>query len=365
MKLKTWITTAIGFVAPSLVLKAQQQNILEKPDTITTTQTIDTLASKSVIDQDTLQLNNSYISIPTDSLTQDTLALDSAALAWSELSPREKLNSCSEMMLLYIAQFEDVKSKSYYDSIAHKWTIGPGLTRIKGRPVTSQTRIHSTEEMYALWREYCEKPNGMFDAAEKYLPLDLERPRTAEELALCKARLCAMMDVAWNVGNGFFGTNETPAPWLQAYISFLETGDSIYLNKCGHSYCSYNKKTVKINGRETKKEVPALTQRRELSWKVFTGDVKLSEEEPTEEQLAENTNIWYLQKSALGDAYRFINARTRELIDDWAEQINNPSYGKNFNDTIQSQFRQRVERIPRSKPVAAATTPKSPRQKIR
>lgn len=353
MNFKSLFITAFGFVAPSHLMKANQ--VSENDDDTIKIRTEQQYNVKPIIqDVDTAKfkiqtkLTNTSDSINQDSIKSDTIAADtlkinvtdsdSVAVAWAKLSPREKLRSCADMMLLYISQFEDIKANAYYDRAAKKWTIGPGLTYINNRPVTSKSKIQSVEEMQSLWRDYCEKENGMFDAAEKFLPLDLERPGTAEELTLAKARICAIIDGTWNVGNGFLGRGDKPSNWVSAYKSFLETGDSIYLNKCKTLYCSYNKVRKKVKGKTVAVELPPLTKRRNLSWEVFTGNIKLSEEVPTLEQLAENTDVWYLHCSALGDAYRFFDRRTKKLDDEWVEKLNKPTYGRNFRDTLNFQF---------------------------
>ena len=107
-------------------------------------------------------------------------------------------------------------------------------------------------------------------------------------------------------------------------------------NKVSHTVKRGNK-NVKI-----RVENPTLTKRRKAECQILNGNTILAMGKPETEEDKQN-NIWYVEISSLGDIYSVTPSKDAQFPKDWVEKLNNPTYGKNFGDTINTQFRSRAE----------------------
>jgi hypothetical protein len=134
---------------------------------------------------------------------------------------------------------------------------------------------------------------------------------------------------------------------VSTYNTFLNTQDSVYLAKSVEKYLQYDKvsKVIRKNGKKYKVKVfnATLGKRRKAEAQVLNGSTILSMGKPETEE-AKQSNVWYVELSALGDIYSLTPGKGMIFPEGWIERLNNPRDGTNFNDTITNQFRQRAQR---------------------
>ena len=123
MNLKTWLLAGLGFMP--MKGSAQESgtntpnNLKNKIETVADTATTDSARHKAK----TIKFKPvaKDVTASEETLTADTLnekdtfiPVDSAAVAWGNLSAREKVLSCSEQILLFITQFHDIKAQFFH-----------------------------------------------------------------------------------------------------------------------------------------------------------------------------------------------------------------------------------------------------------
>ena len=264
-------------------------------------------------------------SVPADSTQMTKNDYANLIPNWENMSPREKLEATAQKQQLYIAQFEDIKFSSYWDSAAKKWTVGMGsTTQPNGKPVTSSTQIKSAEELTEYWKHYANKQDGLYDKMEKYLPID---KMTSDEIAV-------FANLGWNAGPGVFQAyhknskgqrvyEDRPSKFVEDFNKYKETGDKKYLESCLKTISRYNTSKGRV--------VSGLTKRRDLDVRVLRGDLALDMgEAPAVIKLGDNK--LYLSSLNLGAPYSIGKFPQDSIL--LAQRLNKYPVGMCMSDTI-------------------------------
>lgn len=328
MNWKNWLIS-LGITAAPLTATTAEAAPSTKKDTLKTEQTKDTLKTEE--SKPTKKLSSA------DFAKQDSLSSASDTLHTDTLSSWERLRAAEKKMLLFIAHFESIKAKSYWDPKGKVWTVGLGFTQdANGRPVTRYTCIKDQEELERFWAQHVEAPNGLFETMDNTLPID---KMTDDEIA-------AIGSFAYNCGNGILGKKVAnmesdsiyykQTAFSKNYTDFKETGDSTILTKClillnKYVYCQ-------------KKLVPQLKGRREMESRVLKGEIKLDAEGTTQ-----SPNVLNLSTAALGGIYSLIHGG--KLPKDSTQLVNklNKIPGQNYQDTLRREFSPSLPIIHRKK----------------
>lgn len=362
MNLKTWLLAGLGFMP--MKGSAQESgtntpnNLKNKIETVADTATTDGARHKAKTIKFKPVAKDATAS--EDTLTTDTLnekdtfiPVDSTAIAWGNMSAREKVLSCSEQLLLFITQFEDIKAQSYVDRTGGQRTrtVGPGITTIDGKKLPAGYRIPNMTVLFDLWNKEFAKEGGWADNLATYLGevLDNMKPTTEKELLQYKSIIDGWHSFQWQNGMATLGSNGKPSSLVEAYTQFFKTGDSIALNKAEtlfNKYCKVtlrNKKTGKAvirNGQKVKITLPSSVARRKAEWDNITMRC-ITGIGPCPEVLENDTTIQYMDilETVVGGIHSVRNHKTGKLPDDWPKKVQEVA-GDTVTVRYQKQFKE-------------------------
>lgn len=367
MKIKNLIiSTTIGLspLAGTAQTNAEKETV-SKPNT---EQLIDTTKSKSENPQNRTyesQLKDfsaATDSLNTDSLITDSLSLDSIAVNWGNLSVREKINSCTDQMLIYLTTFEDIRAKAYWERAGGVTTVGPGFVYINNKRVTRGYRFKNMENLVNTWDKDLQKSGSWLDNYEAYMYeiIDSMHPATAKELFACQSEICAPFSLVWQNHTKSLGSPSNALKLLEARRKYSETGNPIYKNKADslfdknatntmkaylqykrtgseadkeafrEEYMSWSKITVKDksghpikdkNGNPIKKTLPSSVARREAEFSFIIGENVMTMG-PCPEELQNDSTVKYVDvlELVVGATATLKNPKTGELPEDWVDK---------------------------------------------
>lgn len=357
----------------TLTGNAQESHISEQePDTLPRTEKIERKTPK----QNSDTLNRTMVS---DSIKLEKIKADSAAIEWGKLSIREKLKSCSDQMLLFITQFEDVRAKAYWDNVGKEVTAGTGFVYIDGKKISRNFQFKNMKALTDTWHKECERPNGWFDIMEAYLgkSIELMHPKNEKELLQCKSELCGWHSFVWQNGPASLGTcnqpksmvdaarlahesnktenialsdslfNKYTTSLVKAYTSFKQTGDSVYLNKAETLFKAWNKITTKNkNGKKIKVVLPSSVARRKAEFDHILGKCIITIG-PKPKTLTEDTTSQYMDilEVVVGGINSVRDRKTGALPQDWPQQVQ-----KVKGDTITTSFQREFPELKKAAP---------------
>lgn len=297
-----------------------------------------------------------------DTLSIDTLSLDSAAVAWSNLSVREKINSCTDQILIYLTTFEDIRAKAYWESAGGVPTVGPGFVYINNKKISRNYRFKNMEALVNTWNKDLQKQGGWLDNYEAYMYeiIDSMRPTTAKELLACQSEICAPFSLVWQNHTKSLGSPASSQKLLEARRQYSETGNPIFKNradsifaKCAtktmkaylnykrtgsdedkeafrKEYMTWSKITVKNksgqtirdkNGNPLKKTLPSSVARREAELSFIFGE-NIMTMGACPEELQNDTTAKYVDvlELAVGATHSLKNPRTGKLPENWVDK---------------------------------------------
>lgn len=371
----------IGLKISLVTLTANAQVSLEqKHDTLSEKpHTEKAIPSNSI---DTLNEKNSK-----DSLLLEKIKADSIAQEWGNLSVREKLRSCSDQMLLFITQFEDIRARAYWDNVGKEVTAGAGFVYIDGKKISRNFRFKNMKHLTDTWHNECERPNGWFDIMEAYLgkTIELMHPQTEKELLQCKSELCGWHSFVWQNGPASLGSYNQPSSivkaarlaqetnnetdqifadslfnkyatsLVKAYTSFKQTGDTVFLNKAETYFKAWNKVTKKNKqGHKVKVILPASVARRKAEFDYICGNCIITVGDKPE-TLREDTTVQYIDilEVVVGAIYSLKDKQTGALPNDWPKQAQTikgdtitTSYQREFPELKQAPQKSDSTKVP-------------------
>lgn len=328
MNFKNLFAAAAITILPS---HAAAENKTENKDNIENTKTeivTDTVQSRS----DTTPINSVTVentkNIPADSLAPDSLKSDSIApLSEKELYQKrlELLRESKKDMLLLIAHFENIKANAEYSN--GKYYVGLGFAFKKdGSRVGPNTTIHSEPELMDYWERFTE---------EKLFPIISKRLKV--EYMDHQERV-AMTSIIFNRGPKFLDQLD------KTINAFVETRDSVYLNKMKYSLMHPNNKPL----------TGGLKKRRDVELRIFSHELILTDKNALAAKQTENTNTndstGLSENSFVLDDLRLINLdevkigatySIGELPKDstiLAQKLRECNAGKSYRETIQKEF---------------------------
>lgn len=360
MKWKSWLLAGLGLTP--MAGTAQESNT---NDTLTQKNKIEVVKDSVTTDSarhksKTLNLKplNKNPSETADTMATDTLEeldtflpVDSAAIAWGNLSAREKVLSCSEQILLFITQFEDIKAQSYIDRTGGQRTrtVGPGITTIDGKKLPEGYRIPNMTVLFDLWNKEFSKEGGWADNLVTYLGevIDNMKPTTEKELLQCKSIIDGWHSFQWQNGVGTLGSNGKKSALAEAYTRYILNNDTAAYNKAKtlfHKYCKVtlrNKRTGKPiirNGKVVKITLPSSVARRTAEWdnidlRCITGIG------PCPKVLENDSTVQYVDilETKVGGIHSVRNQKTGKLPEDWPQKVQEVA-GDTVTVRYQKQF---------------------------
>lgn len=291
----------------------------------------DSLSSHELEEVNRLKLSHSLTNkinsfIQTRTFVTDTLELDSA---WNRLCGLET------KMLQFIAHFEDIRARAYFDKKSKKYTYAMGLTVDEnGRPVTANSRIKSVEQLYKIWGQYVRH------GAE-------ERPHEKSQMdnclfgIMCQTLPISKMTDEQIISSGSFAFNGGPkflisfkhkqksrfATLMYRYVHTMDSLDLDSLLKLHAEFCT-----------SRGKEVLALQKRRAVEERAIAGDIYfvLSKEEKDSLPPALQKKALVLNELTVGASYNL----DIPTIEDPEAYINKVSkiQGDTVTTKIQKQF---------------------------
>ena len=321
-----------------------------------------------------------------DTINIDTIASDSLALEWSKLSVREKINSCTDQMLIYLTTFEDIRAKAYWERAGGVVTVGPGFVYINNKHVNRNYRFKNMEALVNTWNKDLQKKGSWLDNYEAYMYEIIENmhPTNTKELLACQSEICAPFSLVWQNHTKSLGSAASSQQLLDARRKYSETKNPIYKNKADSifnksatktmkaylqykrtgteedkeafkaEYMSWCKITVKNkngqplkdkNNKVIKKTIPSSVARREAEFSFIVGDNVMTMGSCPQE-LENDSTVKYVDvlDLAVGAALTLKNPKTGELPEDWVEKAQHlktdtttARYQKEFPELRQTQ----------------------------
>ena len=152
-------------------------------------QTPETRLDTTTISFDETRQNISQTSVTSAEDAADTVQLEKIKQRLTEIGPK---------VVRFIAHFENIKMRAYWDKVARKWTIGFGnTTRPDGKSVRRGDKIKDEAELMLYFDDYfLEK---VAPSVVKYFPNWLELNED-QQVATC--------DLFWNAGAGVLSTHK-------------------------------------------------------------------------------------------------------------------------------------------------------------
>ncbi|MBP5698510.1 MAG: hypothetical protein J6W96_03170 [Alphaproteobacteria bacterium] len=365
---KLWLIN-LGMCASPLTVSAQR-NLAESDSAESI------LSSRLIAERTDSSIDNSSTTKLTKrELAQQKAQADSAAKAWAELSAREKLRSCSDQMLLFLTQFEDVRAKAYWDRVGGQVTAGTGFTHIDGKKINRNFKFKNMEALTKTWRNELERKDSWFDTMEAYLgqTIDMMQPQNEKELLKCKSELCGWQSFLWQNGPGCLGSCNQPSkmveaahraqqsgtakdrevfdslyskhasPLVKAYTTFCQTGDSIYYRKTETLFKAWNKVTKRDaagnpikdrNGNPIKVVLPSSTARRTAEFDQIRGAC-ITTVGPRPEYLKKDTTTQYMDilDVVVGGIHSVRDRQTGAVPNNWPQLVQ-----ETRGDTITTRY---------------------------
>lgn len=298
---------------------------------------------------------------------------------WAKLTPRQKLESCSNLMFLFNIQFEDLRAKAYNDGCGNP-TILNGMAYINGKKVKWGMSIKDFKKALQTWNNELNRDKGFFDVMEAYLgpAIATMKPTNEKELLQNKSALCAWLSFIWHEGQNVMGSSlytnainsaqhlaqqtgnkadiaradslfkKYAKQFVQDYTEFCRTGNQEALNNFKKTFVNdYNKLTVtkrvkKNNGTYTrvkvKKEEPSFTRRREAERDIIESKCIFGIGE-CPECLKDDNSVTYI--NILDTYVGAIHSIGKVLPKDWANKVKNlqPKYkAHTIGDSLVTQY---------------------------
>lgn len=300
-----------------------------------------------------------------DSLNIDTISADSLARIWADLSVREKINSCTDQMLIYLTTFEDVRAKAYWESAGGVPTVGPGFVYINNKRISRNYRFKNMEALVNTWNKDLQKQGSWLDNYEAYMYeiIDSMRPTNAKEMLACQSEICAPFSLVWQNHTKSLGSPASSKKLLEARRLYTETGNPIYKNKADSifekcatntmkaylnykrtgndedkeafrkEYIAWSKITLKDkrgrvirdkNGNPIKKTLPSSVARREAEFSFIIGE-NIMTMGPLPQELANDSTVKYVDvlELAVGAVATLKDPKTGKLPPDWVDKAQN------------------------------------------
>jgi len=366
MNWKKWILGTTITLSPISSKSQVIDTVKHEPQKPTTEKTISQKTNLSDSTQSTYQIHSiESDSLPNDTLNIDTLSLDSAAIMWGQLSVREKINSCTDQMLIYLTTFEDIRAKAYWEQAGGVTTVGPGFVYINNKRVTRNYRFKNMEALVNTWDRDLQKQGSWLDNYEAYMYeiIDSMRPTNAKELLACQSEICAPFSLVWQYHTKALGSPSASQKLLEARRLYSETGNPIYKNKADSifercatqtmkafahykktlseedkeafrtEYMKWSKLTIKNksgqpirdkNGNIVKRSVPSFVARREAEFSFAIGENIMIMGSCPEELLSDSTKRYVdVLELAVGAANTLKNPKTGKLPKDWVDKAQN------------------------------------------
>lgn len=367
----------LGMNASPVIVHAQE-NPNPDPDTPhhAVKFTVDTVP---VQDDSTYVLDPILITI-SDSTSNKTNRTDSINISvtdsispeqWSKLTPRQKLESCSNLMFLFNIQFEDLKAKAYNDGYGNP-TILNGMAYIDGKKVPMNMSIKDFKKALETWNNELNRDKGFFDVMEAYLgpAISEMKPTTEKELLQDKSALCAWLSFTWHRGQNVMGSslyanainssqrlahqtentadiaradslfNKYAKDFVKDYANFMATGDSTALKKFANTFINeYNTQTVKkkVNGKivKVKEFCASHDRRRRAEIDIIEGKCIVGIGDRPE-CLKDDKDVVYL--NILETTVGGIHSIGKKLPEDWADKIQDLNFGHTVGDSLVTQY---------------------------
>ncbi len=375
--IKIALVTLTGYA--QTVSEQKQDTLKEKNRTEqhTSPQPIDTLKEKTL----------------SDSLLKAKIKADSVAKEWGKLSVREKLRSCSDQMLLFITQFEDVRAHAYWDNAGREFTAGTGFVYIDGKKISRNFRFKNMKALTDTWHKECERPNGWFDIMEAYLgkSIELMQPQNEKELLQCKSALCGWHSFVWQNGPASLGScsrpsslvkaallakengrsedkaladslfNKYASSLVKAYTNYSETKDTAYLHKTEMLFNLWNKITkIDKKGQKTKVVLPSSVARRKAEFSHISGECTITIG-PTPRTLINDTTTQYMDilEVVVGAINSIRDKKTGALPDNWAKKAQEIK-GDTITTRYQKEFPELKQGTPPQKSDSTTKAPVNP-----
>ena len=305
---------------------------------------------------------------------------------WAKLTPRQKLESCSNLMFLFNIQFEDLRAKAYNDGHGNP-TILNGIVYINGKMISKNLAIRDFQKALETWNNELNRDKGFFDVMEAYLgpAISEMKPTNEKELLQDKSALCAWLSFTWQRGPNVMGSslyanainsarrlagktrNEADITladslfykyaknFIKDYTKFMTEGDSIAFEKFAKAFVNdYNTQTVNKkdkNGKTVKvKQFNASHNRRRLAeLDIMEGKciVGLGD---CPQCLKDDKDIVYL--NILETTVGGIHSIGKKLPEDWADKVQELTIGHTVGDSLVTQYPEL-----RPGPIPAKNTP--------
>lgn len=375
----------LGIGASPMSVHAQENPAPQSSDTRhTTTITTNNITTKKdstyVLDPISITFtnNNDTTSAQPDSMSIKT-AENLSPEQWANLTPRQKLESCSNLMFLFNIQFEDLRNKAYNDGFGNP-TILNGIVYINGKRISKKLAIKDFQKALDTWNNELTRDKGFFDVMEAYLGPAIEKmkPTNEKELLQAQTALCGWLSFTWQRGPNIMGSSnyskaliasqhlasqtqnkadisradslfsKYAKPYVQDYTNFVATGDSAALQSFKTAFLSYNTqsvtKRIKMkNGKYKKITVKEYNESHDRRQKATlaciigpcvygVGDCPKS--------LQNDDSVIYI--NILETTVGGIHSLGKKLPEDWAEKIQNNTIrgGHTVSDSLKTQYPQ-------------------------